>query len=101
VNFEIPFDPEDYVHRIGRTGRAGMDGIAISLVSFDEEDQLKSINRLLKRDLPIHQVRGFEVDPSTRGRGASGRNGRGGPPGRGRRVGGPRRAPSRSRSAAR
>ena len=63
VNFEIPYDPEDYVHRIGRTGRAGMEGIAISLVSFDEEDQLRSINRLLKRDLPVRQVRGFEVDP--------------------------------------
>ena len=64
VNFEIPYDPEDYVHRIGRTGRAGMEGLAISLVSFDEEDQLKGINRLLKRDLPVRQVRGFEVDPA-------------------------------------
>ncbi len=41
VNFEIPYDPEDYVHRIGRTGRAGMEGLAISLVSFDEEEQLQ------------------------------------------------------------
>ena len=65
VNFEIPYDPEDYVHRIGRTGRAGMEGVAISLVSLDEEDQLKAINRLLKRDLPVRQVRGFEVDPAT------------------------------------
>jgi ATP-dependent RNA helicase RhlE len=63
VNFEIPHDPEDYVHRIGRTGRAGMEGLAISLVSLDEEEQLKAINRLLKRDLPVRQVRGFEVDP--------------------------------------
>jgi ATP-dependent RNA helicase RhlE len=43
-----------------------MEGLAISLVSFDEEDQLKGINRLLKRDLPIRQVRGFEVDPHVR-----------------------------------
>jgi ATP-dependent RNA helicase RhlE len=64
VNFEIPYDPEDYVHRIGRTGRAGMEGFAISLVSLDEEEQLKAINRLLKRDLPVRQVRGFEIDPS-------------------------------------
>ena len=64
VNFEIPYDPEDYVHRIGRTGRAGMAGLAISLVSLEEEDQLKAINRLLKRDLPVRQVRGFEVDPA-------------------------------------
>ena len=64
VNFELPYDPEDYVHRIGRTGRAGMEGLAISLVSLEEEDQLKAINRLLKRDLPVRQVRGFEVDPA-------------------------------------
>jgi ATP-dependent RNA helicase RhlE len=81
VNFEIPYDPEDYIHRIGRTGRAGKKGLAISLVSFEEEDQLKGINRLLKRDLPIRQVRGFEVDmnarPGSRGR----------PPSRGPRRG--------------
>ena len=94
VNFEIPYDPEDYVHRIGRTGRAGKEGIAISLVSFDEEEQLKGINRLLKRDLPVRQVRGFEVDPATR-RSSSSRNGRRGPAGRGR--GGARRAGGRSR----
>lgn len=101
VNYEIPYDPEDYVHRIGRTGRAGMAGIAISLVSLDEEVQLKSINRLLKRDLPIHQVRGFEVDPSARARASSGSNGRGSSQGRGRRTGAPRRPPRRSGSAAR
>jgi ATP-dependent RNA helicase RhlE len=65
VNFEIPYDPEDYVHRIGRTGRAGMEGVAISLVSLEDEDQLKAINRLLKRDIPVRQVRGFEVDPTS------------------------------------
>jgi ATP-dependent RNA helicase RhlE len=98
VNFEIPYDPEDYVHRIGRTGRAGMEGLAISLVSFEEEDQLKGINRLLKRDLPIHQVRGFEVDPSSRAVKSSSRNGRAPSSGRGRGSSGPRRAPSRGRS---
>jgi ATP-dependent RNA helicase RhlE len=76
VNYEIPYDPEDYVHRIGRTGRAGMEGLAISLVSFEEEEQLKGINRLLKRDLPVRQVRGFEVDPASRPVRSSGRNGR-------------------------
>ena len=95
VNFEIPYDPEDYVHRIGRTGRAGKEGIAISLVSFDEEEQLKGINRLLKRDLPVRQVRGFEVDPASR-RSASGRNGRRGSTSRGR--GGARRSAARSRA---
>ena len=90
VNFEIPFDPEDYVHRIGRTGRAGMEGLAISLVSLDEEEQLKSINRLLKRDLPVRQVRGFEVDTSARAARAgvrSGRSGRLAGAGRGDRPG--------------
>jgi ATP-dependent RNA helicase RhlE len=84
VNFEIPFDPEDYVHRIGRTGRAGKEGIAISLVSFDEEEQLKAINRLLKRDLPVRQVRGFEVDPSARAKRSGTRGGGGRAPARGR-----------------
>ncbi len=78
VNFEIPYDPEDYVHRIGRTGRAGKEGLALSLVSFDEEEQLKGINRLLKKDLPVKQVRGFEVDPSSRPVRGSSRGGSGG-----------------------
>jgi ATP-dependent RNA helicase RhlE len=63
VNFELPYHAQDYVHRIGRTGRAGMTGHAISLVSLDEEDELRAINKLLKRDLPMRQIRGFELDP--------------------------------------
>ena len=104
VNFEIPHDPEDYVHRIGRTGRAGMAGLAISLVSLDEEDQLRAINRLLKHDLPVRQVRGFEVDPSAtraarRGRGTNGhRPSAGGR--RGRAAGGGRPAARRRPSGA-
>ncbi len=97
VNFEIPYDPEDYVHRIGRTGRAGMEGIAISLVSFEEEDQLRGINRLLKRDLPVRQVRGFEVDPASRRVRSGSAGGRGGAGSRGGRRGAPggRRSPVR------
>jgi ATP-dependent RNA helicase RhlE len=60
INFELPHTAHDYVHRIGRTGRAGMQGHAISLVSFDEEDDLKAVNRLIKRDLPVRIVPGFE-----------------------------------------
>jgi ATP-dependent RNA helicase RhlE len=104
VNFEIPFDPEDYVHRIGRTGRAGKEGIAISLVSFEEEEQLKGINRLLKRDLPVRQVKGFEVDPAsrpTRSGSRGGRGGRGGSGGRGSSSGGRRRPTARSSGAGR
>ena len=102
VNFEIPYDPEDYVHRVGRTGRAGMEGLAISLVSFDEEEQLKAINRLLKRDLPVRQVRGFEVDPAGRPVRTVARSGRSG--GRGGRGFGGRRTTVRrggARSASR
>ena len=52
INYELPHTPEDYVHRIGRTGRAGLPGEAISLVSPEEEKFLEDIERLLKRKLP-------------------------------------------------
>ena len=60
VNYELPNVPEDYVHRIGRTGRAGENGVAMSLVSGDEVSYLKGIERLLKRSLPMEIVAGFE-----------------------------------------
>ncbi|MFM1891329.1 MAG: hypothetical protein RLZ44_406, partial [Pseudomonadota bacterium] len=60
VNYELPNVPEDYVHRIGRTGRAGEEGAALSLVSSDELKLLADIERLLKRRLPLEQVAGFE-----------------------------------------
>jgi ATP-dependent RNA helicase RhlE len=59
VNFELPNVPEDYVHRIGRTGRAGMVGEALSLVSPDERDELRAIERMLKRSIPVMAVEGF------------------------------------------
>jgi ATP-dependent RNA helicase RhlE len=76
VNYELPHTPHDYVHRIGRTGRAGAAGEAISLVAPEEEDYLKQVNRLLKRDLPVRVVKGFEPTlgggaPSSRSVGAS------------------------------
>ena len=61
VNFELPMVPEDYVHRIGRTGRAGAEGLAISLVSHEEEGRLREIRRLLKQDIAIEPVPGFET----------------------------------------
>lgn len=64
VNFELPNVPEDYVHRIGRTGRAGAEGEAISLVCVDENDFLRNIERLLKRQFPREVIPGFEPDPS-------------------------------------
>jgi ATP-dependent RNA helicase RhlE len=60
INFELPNVPEDYVHRIGRTGRAGMEGAALSLVSADERLQLRDIERLIRRELPKEIVAGFE-----------------------------------------
>jgi len=59
VNFELPNVPEDYVHRIGRTGRAGAEGTALSLVCADEQSLLTNIQRLLKRDIPLRPVHGF------------------------------------------
>jgi ATP-dependent RNA helicase RhlE len=53
VNFELPHVPEDYVHRIGRTGRAGLRGQAVSLVSRDEREQLRAIEKLLGRPIPV------------------------------------------------
>ena len=63
VNFELPNVPEDYVHRIGRTGRAGASGEAISLVCVDEEGFLTDIEKLIKRRITRHVERGFEPDP--------------------------------------
>jgi ATP-dependent RNA helicase RhlE len=56
VNFELPNVPEDYVHRIGRTGRAGLEGEALSLVSPEERDELRAIERMLKQSIPQLQV---------------------------------------------
>jgi superfamily II DNA/RNA helicase len=52
VNYELPLDPEDYIHRIGRTGRAGMTGKATSFVSRDDRRLLAKIERMLGRELP-------------------------------------------------
>ncbi|MGH8182643.1 MAG: DEAD/DEAH box helicase [Rhodanobacteraceae bacterium] len=59
VNYDLPMVAQDYVHRIGRTGRAGADGLALSLVSREEEGLLRDIRRLLKQDLAIEAVDGF------------------------------------------
>ncbi|RLA21817.1 MAG: hypothetical protein DRQ61_07830 [Gammaproteobacteria bacterium] len=64
VNFELPNVAEDYVHRIGRTGRAGREGEAMSLVCVDELKLLKDIERLIKREIPKEVIEGFEVDPT-------------------------------------
>ena len=65
VNYELPEVPEDYIHRIGRTGRAGSSGKAISLVMKDEAKQLRAIEKLLKRSLPVNKAEGFVGVTST------------------------------------
>ena len=122
VNFELPNIPEDYVHRIGRTGRAGATGEAISLVCLDEEIFLRDIERLIKRQIPSEVVPGFEppagerAEPIVLGRmtigvggtrripgggGGGGGGGRGGRPGGGGGGGGRgQSAPARSGTTA-
>lgn len=66
VNFELPNVPEDYVHRIGRTGRAEAEGEAISLVCVDEKEFLHDIEKLIKKEIPKIIIPGFEPDPNTK-----------------------------------
>ncbi|HAJ75032.1 MAG TPA: ATP-dependent RNA helicase RhlE [Gammaproteobacteria bacterium] len=63
VNFDLPQVAEDYVHRIGRTGRAGASGQAISLVSSEERKQLRDIERLIKRSIPVEETGSFKLSP--------------------------------------
>jgi ATP-dependent RNA helicase RhlE len=63
VNYEIPNVSEDYVHRIGRTGRAGADGTAVNLVCLDEEGFMQAIERFTKQDIPVQIVEGFMPEP--------------------------------------
>src|SRR5207244_3452785 len=62
VNYELPTVAEDYIHRIGRTGRAGLEGDAISLVCVDEADLLADIEQLLRKPIARELVPGFEPD---------------------------------------
>ena len=60
INFDLPMVAEDYVHRIGRTGRAGASGLALSLVSHEESGLLRDIRKLLNQEIAINDVAGFE-----------------------------------------
>src|SRR6202163_278099 len=79
VNYDLPNVPEDYVHRIGRTGRAGATGEAVSLVCVDEHEYLRDIEKLIKRTLERKVVPGFEPDPRARAQPILQRQGRGQP----------------------
>lgn len=94
VNYELPNVAEDYVHRIGRTGRAGNEGEAMSLVCVDELKLLKDIEKLIKREIPEEVIEGYEPDPSIKAEPLS--NGRN--RGRGQQQ---QKKPSRNRTAGR
>jgi ATP-dependent RNA helicase RhlE len=94
VNYELPMVANDYVHRIGRTGRAGVEGDAISLVCVDEAPMLREIERLLGSPIPSQVIAGFEPDRSIRAEpirlrtgGGSGRQARRHTPGRSQSAG--------------
>ncbi|MEE8716903.1 MAG: DEAD/DEAH box helicase [Coriobacteriales bacterium] len=104
VNYDVPMDPEDYIHRIGRTGRAGERGMAITFVTFDDINDLYAAEYLMKKVVPEMELDDFdfddrrpELDPERdctrrprkggKGRGRGGRGGRGGYGGRGGRGG--------------
>ena len=90
VNYDLPNVPEDYVHRIGRTGRAGATGEAVSLVCVDEHQMLKDIEKLIKQTLPRQVIPGFEPDLNAKPQPIQLRSGAPGHPNRGGRPGGNR-----------
>ena len=92
VNFELPNVPEDYVHRIGRTGRAGMKGEAVSLVCIDEHELLRAIERFTKSSIEKVDIEAFRPDPSIEAEPIQ--NGRGG----GQKRGGGQRNGNRNAS---
>ncbi len=102
VNYDFPMHSEDYVHRIGRTGRAGNEGEAVSLVCVDEAGLLHGIERLLGQRIARLAISGYEPDPSIKaapilnGRSGGKLRGHGGSPRHARNYASPRGRPSRS-----
>ena len=100
VNYELPYEPQDYIHRIGRTGRAGASGTAISLVSPDEVEELRGVQRLLRKSIPCAVVEEYLPDterepdrsPSPVGRSSAAYSSSRGRQGERSRYGGPRRS---------
>ena len=66
VNFDLPHVAEDYIHRIGRTGRAGSNGIAVSLVAPEDRENLVGIERLVRQQIPIVNIDGFSIAPNSK-----------------------------------
>ena len=68
INYDVPIDPENYVHRIGRTGRIGADGVAIAFITPDQGEQLTSIETFINKQLEETQIEGFEAYARAPGR---------------------------------
>ncbi len=100
VNFELPTVAQDYVHRIGRTGRAGMEGDAVSLVCIDEIDLLRDVEAVLREHIPQEMIRGFEPDGTIRPEPIPEVRGGGRRPSMGRPAGGHMRPGAHPRAAA-
>jgi ATP-dependent RNA helicase RhlE len=72
VNYDLPDEAESYVHRIGRTGRNGADGIAVTLCAPEENDKLREVERIIRMRLPVEASHLSEPDPAPRESGAAG-----------------------------
>jgi len=83
VNYHMPVEPETYVHRIGRTARAGAEGDAISFCSPDERDYLRDIERLIRQEIPVDTQHAYHSEAARHATGAAAR-----PPPKGQRGGG-------------
>lgn len=62
VNYDVPTQAEDYVHRIGRTGRAGAEGFALTFVSPENKNELQAIEKLIKKTIPVLEIEGFDAE---------------------------------------
>jgi superfamily II DNA/RNA helicase len=62
-NFDLPFQPEDFVHRVGRTGRAGAKGIAITFATYAEGSKISQINKVIPKSIEVHTIEGLEPKP--------------------------------------
>ena len=76
VNYDVPNSPEDYIHRIGRTGRAGKSGVAITFATPDQHDEIRGIEKLLQAQIPLSDLSdgGFSAVPPKPSRSGSGRS---------------------------
>jgi ATP-dependent RNA helicase RhlE len=90
INYELPNVPETYVHRIGRTGRAGLSGIALSFCDGDEGEFLYDIHKLIAKTIPVIDDQPYPMRPPAMGPGIKSPNKPGGGGGRGGKSGGPR-----------